>query len=162
PSTGEKPPDHPQNERNIIAHPTQQESFQNSSPIAADLQNGAAITVAKNRLGTSEISQVISGSNLEIPNRGDYSPHHSAPSHQISTNSTVGIFPDDLLQIAGELEMAGNGVPAVQMQNQRYQKLCLDQENMPAGPISHGYLSNVPILQKENFPSSSAPAFRRN
>ncbi|OIT36734.1 hypothetical protein A4A49_17898 [Nicotiana attenuata] len=93
PSTAEKPPDHPQNELNTITHPNQEESFHNSFPIATDFQSGAAIAVAPNLLGTSENSQVISGSNPEFPDNKDCSSPQDASFHQISAHSTMGIVP---------------------------------------------------------------------
>ncbi|OIT05853.1 hypothetical protein A4A49_32287 [Nicotiana attenuata] len=48
------------------------------------------------------------------------------------------------------------------MEKERYQNLCLDEENTPAPSISHGYQPNAPILQSKNLGSLSEPGVRRN
>ncbi|OIT35430.1 hypothetical protein A4A49_02536 [Nicotiana attenuata] len=158
PSTGEKPPDQRQNVRLTNTHPIQQTSFQNSIPVATDLQIGATITVHQNQLGASEISQVNSESNLELSNRRDYSPSCCAPLIQNSDNSTVGIAGNDHLNFSEVAEMAGTGVPTGQIENSRYQNAPSAEENRIEAPIPHGYQPIPSILQASsaaNLPPSS-------
>ncbi|OIT04527.1 hypothetical protein A4A49_58085, partial [Nicotiana attenuata] len=161
-STGEKPPDQCQNVRNTNAHLLQQTSFQNSIQVVTDFQKGAAITVHKNRLGTSEISQVFSGSNFDNPNCRDYSPPQSAPPLQKSDNSTVGIAGKDQLKFSGVTEIAGVGVLASQIENPCYQNAPLNEESKFAAPISHGYQPIPSIFQSSSPAQLSSQGVRKN
>ncbi|OIT36371.1 hypothetical protein A4A49_01970 [Nicotiana attenuata] len=162
PSGGGKPSDQSQNERNTIVHHLPQVSSKNSSPAAADLQHSAGITVEENRLEPSEISHINFGPNLEIVNRGDCSSYQGASSHQFSANSTIGIVPSDLLQIAGVNEIFGDGVPTVQIGYAWYQNNTLDEENRFASSISTRYPTIAPILQSKLPASVTVTGVRQN
>ncbi|OIT30421.1 hypothetical protein A4A49_25953 [Nicotiana attenuata] len=161
-STGGKPPDHLQNMRPVIALPTQKTPSQTNIPARTDPQNSGAITVHQNRLLASKTSKGDSGSNFDTPLRGDYFPSHYAPPHQNPGHSTVKIIPDDLLQIAGQLHLAGDRVTAIQTEKERYKKLRLSEENTSQSPISHGYQPQSSILQSITSGSLAGPSVRRN
>ncbi|OIT08132.1 hypothetical protein A4A49_15874 [Nicotiana attenuata] len=135
----------------------QQISLQNSNPHATNLKNGDAITVANNRLGAFENSQLNSGPNLTISNRGDSSPSPGATPLQKSTDSTMGITPNDLLKNEGSSEVAGNGVPAGQIENAWYQKTRKEENNTIEPSILYGYQSTASILQSLH-PVNSIPS----
>ncbi|OIT06590.1 hypothetical protein A4A49_08479 [Nicotiana attenuata] len=116
PSDGGKPSDQFQNVRTGIAHHLQQVSFKNSTPAAADIQNSARLTVAKNRLENSQLSHANSGSNLTIQKPGESPPHKGSPTHHFSAHSTVEFVPSDLLQITSVTEITGDTAPAVQIE----------------------------------------------
>ncbi|OIT08895.1 hypothetical protein A4A49_44569 [Nicotiana attenuata] len=160
--TGGKPPDHPQNVRLLKANPTQQVSSKNNTPAGTDLHFGEAITVQKNRLGASNISQSNSVSKLEIPNRGDNSSSSGAPPHQILGNSTVEIVSSGEQKISGGAKMQAQGATDIQIKKGRYQNFCLDEKNTMAPSISHGYQSDASIYQIKETDFPAGQGVRRN
>ncbi|OIT19805.1 hypothetical protein A4A49_63410, partial [Nicotiana attenuata] len=118
PSGDEKPPDQSKKMRNSKAYKPPLGASLKHSPTATNLKIGGAITVAKNRLGASKISKGDSWSNLKIPSRRDHLSSQSAPPHQKSDHSTVGIAGNDDSKNDSFSEMADVNVPAVQMENE--------------------------------------------
>ncbi|OIT36808.1 hypothetical protein A4A49_60393, partial [Nicotiana attenuata] len=157
PSTGGKPPDQRQKMRLSKANTVQQISLKNSNPAATNLKNGDAITIANNRLGASENSQLNSGPNIIISNQGDSSPSPGATPLQKSTDSTVGITPNDLLKNEDSLEVAGNGVLTGQIENAWYQKMRKEENNNIEPSILYWYQSTASILQSLH-PINSIPS----
>ncbi|OIT31321.1 hypothetical protein A4A49_31488 [Nicotiana attenuata] len=162
PFTGGKPPDPNQKMRPTNAHPPQKISVQNSSPIGTDINFGAAITVPKNRLGATNNSQMISGSNFIIPSRGISSTSSGAYPLQNSANFTMGIVSSGEKKISDESQMMAHNVPGVQLEKPRYQIVPQDEENMITPPISLGYHPIPSILSSKSLGSGQAPSARPN
>lgn len=89
-------------------------------------------------MGDSKIPLANSGSKNEIPQHRDRSPPQDTPTHQISTSSTVKIITSDLLQIADDTEVAGDGVLTVQNEKHHLHFANIDEENTLKAPIAHG------------------------
>ncbi|OIT23871.1 hypothetical protein A4A49_27967 [Nicotiana attenuata] len=57
--------------------------------------------------------------------------------------------------------MTVDNVPAVQIKKERYQFARIDEENITAPPISHGYQTQASILQSKETDSESTPGVRQ-
>lgn len=147
PSDGEKPPDHAQKKRLNIAYKPQLGSPTKSNP-ATDFNLGGDISVAKNRLGASENSQFISGSNLGTPCHGDCSPPKELSFHQISDQSTARFIVNDQLNISGDHQLVAHGATGVQIEQNQFETVSAGKENVtnPSPPDFNGSIATT--LQK--------------
>ncbi|OIT22356.1 hypothetical protein A4A49_32239 [Nicotiana attenuata] len=74
----------------------------------------------------------------------------------------MGIAVSDELQISGVTEMTDHGVPSIHLVKTRYQSARLDEENLFALPISHGYQPPASISESKITGSANTPGVRQN
>lgn len=126
PSGGGKPPDQAQKKRLTTTHKPQLATPLNSSPAATDFKNGGAVIVAKNRLGSSAKSQLVSVPNLVIPSHRGCSPTQISSTRQISDHSTAGIV--DELNTVGDHQLIGHGATGVHISQDQCQSIPIAEE----------------------------------
>ncbi|XP_070044479.1 uncharacterized protein [Nicotiana tomentosiformis] len=98
----------------------------------------------------------------EIPHQRVFSTPQDANTHQNSANSTVKIITSDLLRNADDIEVDGDGTPAIQNENNRYHLARIEEEITLEVPIAHGCQPTASILQSKSTDSLNPPSVRRN
>ncbi|OIT33237.1 hypothetical protein A4A49_26417 [Nicotiana attenuata] len=151
PSNGGKPPDHSQKKRNTITHHLQQTPSPSNTQVRTYLQNSDGITIHKNRMGVSNISQAISGPPIQILNRGDCSTPQGDHSLQISDNSTVEISGSDQQKFSGQVKMKLISEPiGDQIPIGTYSTIHMDPTGKNLGQFNPGF-HHLPQVESSQF-----------